>query len=1269
MSANTTNQFQADTIHELRQRLDELMDDDSLGTGERAKALAEIEAQLVTLVRDSDDKTKKQETDIFRQAAEVRRWRYLCQQMGVTDGVEKGDKLLDRLLDRAGERWEESVRNEDSAADAKRCFDRMLRTSRHQLAAAEHHHWPRKHVQRLAPLKEDLRRQLEEAVASATLSVETRNAWTKSLVDQADVVLAQVDEFQPGPAAEQLAVVRDDLQWHLNHIETERGARRKRLSRKLRRIRAESQERELQDQLESRFGSRFVAFGERLILFLICLVLGLMLLEWLYPGWSRSTIVTFHLIDSAACFIFLAEFGTKLACVSEKGFWFRRHFLIDFIPSIPIGLLTLGLQAGSPADSVRWGRVGRFLRLPRLVRYIRLLRPLLRLARGFGLLARGLDRLAPRYAALLNRNIILYPTREELNRLREAGGSLTWDITRLRIQIRHWWWQTLREAEEDERATVVAQRLAILEKGIESAQLTTRFVSTESAGMGREMPARPLLQKLANAEASDIEATLDEELLQQFAGIVRTFSRAPLRWLPIISSFVPHVGDEMSDAELVAATARKSATTLKRYHDAWFWVADLYGTVTPSQFVDRVGTMLVNSSFRPAYRLALFGGAFLLVQLGLMLTAMEFLQPLEDFLKRYVGVTILVLGSVSIVVLALGLWMKRLGREATEFYERSAEAKYLSLTEVIRTRDLDRDAGILYERVFGVNRDKSDSTDVTHQNIEVFKQRIRKALGSADWSDRSEPISESIERLVLLCRDWLDGAMFTHSDTRITSQLLGSPAINQLLAQSRRVDAKQQQALSKLDLRRQQSMFGGPYLWFNFISRACVHAVAVALVEYNRNAIPLAALDRYSEEQRRRYEQWLNREGEFDEKSEKKARKDEKMYVSTAFTVLHFLDCDPDRDRQVRERFGEKVLRRMQEDRQLIIRRIFGTYPMDKRPKEDRVVNLYSFYQAWLAGGRALFLPAFLMLVAMRGIRWLVQWIAISVREIRQPAMRSNRLDAAQGDFRTAVRKINRVRLPVVLASLRLRVQVDPEYLGLSLPGEEPMKARPQLEEDRAFLDLDVDVSREIERHLRRGRAEMRRFRRLMNDRLLERAATAVGLSSDAFNEAQHRRAAAIAYFADYRGVRSRLSAHTVLKEVFRSVAEEPPRSGKLMPRPFMKRTFRRYWQRYGFGGKMERNTAWRAVRHNVWGVADALNRWSELGQEVEEDGLRVMGELLQDAEQICEELMTLRAVQSLAVLDVLHYREHVFRLGNYGRDETPPREWLEWHTETSEPK
>ena len=122
-----------------------------------------------------------------------------------------------------------------------------------------------------------------------------------------------------------------------------------------------------------------------------------------------------------------------------------------------------------------------------------------------------------------------------------------------------------------------------------------------------------------------------------------------------------------------------------------------------------------------------------------------------------------------------------------------------------------------------------------------------------------------------------------------------------------------------------------------------------------------------------------------------------------------------------------------------------------------------------------------------------------------------------------------------------------------------------------------------------------------------------------------------------------------------------------LMWRPQLRRTFGRWWAVHGRDDKHARRAVWRAVAHDVGGLRRALRASAQLGP----DGARAKGaarlaELLRHPGRISEQLVTLRAVQTLALVDLLNYREHVFRLGAYAELGDAPGPLLEVTTDAA---
>lgn len=1216
-----------------------------------ADSLAEIEQEIIHLAGQINPSGAQLDGNLL--LADVQEVQALCERLNLDAAAESAAKLTFKDLEHTAAAWRESLSPILEHPEADACFTALVQTTAYELEAESHD--PNRNTRHavFTEIRAELRQAFLTAIDEVPPTSETRNGWVRDLIDRADLVLTSVDGLPSERAGMQLQIVAEDLRWHLDVLETRWNSSRRRLKRKLFQLSAEQQERRLQARLYRTFGRRFVRAMDRLILFLIVAVVALLVVVGVYDL-SPTTLFWIDVFDGTACLIFLTEFFVKLGMVNRKWMWFWRHFFIDFIPSIPIGLVVL--LPGAAAGKI--GVFGRVVRIARVMRVARFLR-------GFGLMARGFDRLARQYGHVLNQNVILYPTRQELDNSHSRLPAHRARLVRLREQVHQVWKDLLTVMPESDRPTAMTHRLAMFDETLAEHRERTTITALGPRAPAREIAAEVLIEHLSTMTPQGAEVGLGPELLTQMARTVRIFARIPFRWLPIIASLMPRITTDMSDAEVVAAASRQTARVVRRFHNAYFWFADLYGTVTPSQFVDRVGGMLVKSTSKPAYRMLIFGGLYGLTLLMLEVVTVPALEPVNHFLERYVGPTVLILGSVSLFILAIGWWLQRVAREATEFFERSAQAQFLALTEIIRSRYLARDADLLFRRVLGPERDLllPDDDSATHEKLVQFVLgRTHQTLVEAHLGSGNGQGWRGLDTMMLLYRDWLDGAIFNDNDTRSTSQLLGSPAVRQVLSLSARITTKDLKKLHALDLVRQKSLLGGPYLWFNFVSRSIAHSTANLLIDYSQNAIPLNELDHVSKSQRRKHEVWAQGKSSKNLATDEPEENVERDYVTNAFTALHFLDFDTQRDQEVCDRFGEAVLTRLQSDRSLLIRRIFGTFPMHDRPKEQRVVNLYSLYGSWLSGGRALFLPWFLFLLTLQLFGSLIAWIARSVQQIRKPESRRDSGDAAKAHFLTAVRKIERIRGPIVYASTRLRMRVDPEFLGVPLPGRtQTFLGDANLDNDLLFLHPVPEFLDEVHEQRQRAQADMQRLEGLIDDGLLERAAKLRDLPADAFSTPEHFRAAAVAYLADYRGVRSALSAPDILQEVVRFAETEPLMPGKLLPRWFLKRKFKRFWAKYGVGNRHTRKTAWRAVLNNFWSSADALAVWCEQDEFSPEHGERLLGEMLLHPGRISEQLVTIRGIQTLAMMDILCYREHVYHLGRYEEMGDATGDLLSW--------
>ena len=230
-------------------------------------------------------------------------------------------------------------------------------------------------------------------------------------------------------------------------------------------------------------------------------------------------------------------------------------------------------------------------------------------------------------------------------------------------------------------------------------------------------------------------------------------------------------------------------------------------------------------------------------------------------------------------------------------------------------------------------------------------ERVRLSLVGTRLK-RTGPAHESLERVVLLYRDSLNSALLAIRTPAPRANCSGNPAIRQLLARSHRIPRRELKSLQTLDLERQKAFLGGPYLWFNLIAQAVADSTAVLILDYNRNAIPLNELPRATPNGAAVTKPGWRRTRASASRVTRQNRRSA-SYVTTSFTGIHFLDCDPARDHEVLDRFGPAVLATVKQDRALLVRRIFGTYPMHRLPRDQRILNFYAIYERWFSKGRA----------------------------------------------------------------------------------------------------------------------------------------------------------------------------------------------------------------------------------------------------------------------------------------------------------------------------
>ncbi|MEN8148289.1 MAG: hypothetical protein ABFS86_00615 [Planctomycetota bacterium] len=1145
----------------------------------------------------------------------------------------------------------------------------------------------------LADLTRSLRRRIQERAESEppVMVADDLARCAAELESRALDLLAVQSDLDPEHAANMLALGRKELAWLRDLLratiekldrkhEGQRTARKdlgrwsRRLRRAHRRLTSEAQEVSLQVRLEGIFGARFVAFFENLILWLIVGVLVLLVVDaflpwpdppipktvetvnrlvpWLDPPFAVApaevqraadwTKVHHFLawVDLGICLVFLLEFFTKLALVHGRGRWFLRHFLVDLVPSIPLPFLAL-----------RAGRLGRFLRLPRLIRYVRIARPLTRFFRFFGFLQRGVDRMMRMHGQLINQNIVLFEP-VPLAAEEEETEVVVHRLRELRVLARQAW----RRHSDSIPAAIRSRRLNTFVDRLPAPERLLSLpagVETHAPDQDRVLRAEELIDRLTSLDPGTVEAELGLRGADRLATTLTRLDVPVLRLLPGIRQMVRAARDGKS-LQRVTAAGKALGRWLGRFLTAAFWISDLSGVVSGPQFLDRLGSALVKATARPAKRLLMFGFGFLVLQMLVRLLGFTALLGIVSWLERTLGVTFLVLGFSCLALMLLGMWFRRVAGEATDFYTRTAEAQYINLLKSAKLAYLDEDLDTLWERA--LRPEQLLGGEVTEGGSKLLRDRfvaMQTTAGEQTWSDK----------VIRLYRDYLDGALFHSSDTKTSSQLLGNLSLEDIRRDRLGTWRSDRKRLGRLDLYRTRSAVRGPYFWFHSINHSVAQWTAKLILEYNRHAIPLTERGAYTEEEVAACDAWLDKKISGDV-FEPEDVGEVTAFRTTQFTALHILTADPERDERVQRRFGERTLEALRIDRRAMIRTVFGTHPFHRLPRTDRTLNPFDIYHRYLAGGRGILVPLYLLRAVLKALSLTIRRVRETLREILSTTTVERDAQENWASYDVAVRKINRMRRPLFMECARFRSRFDPEYLGLSLfpERESGLEGRTFREDLERIGARDWEWDEFVEIREERA-ASLLRFRALVEENGGPQEFAKGIASSGAANWREAYRAAAIAFAIDYQDVStlSRLRARSteLIEEVIAAKGRVPgtellPRFLRnFLPRKSLKMAWAEFRLRYGWDRLEGRELrwVWQAIRADHGGLRRLVRIGASLepGTSPEQAAREAMKRAALHPDTWSEQLVTLRIVQSLSVLDIRNYRRQVYLLGGYG--------------------
>jgi hypothetical protein len=933
--------------------------------------------------------------------------------------------------------------------------------------------------QSLAQLAEDRLLTLEPARLPATLS-----DLVVAAQEESNDILTLIEDVPLPVAVELLKSNTADFR-RLNGTLRTLAARRHEskasravadLRRLTRRSKNELQEKRLALRLERIFGRRIVGWIENTILLLILLLTGLILLETILAAagsLSPTLAGLFAWADLTICSVFLAEFTLKLVLAPDPLRYFRRHFVIDFLASIPFGFITY--QAGqmeSMAGDASLLRLLRFLRLPQMVRYLRLMQPVVRVGRLVFFLLRTTDRIVRRNAAVFNRNIVLF----EPDALGADEPGYRLRLARLREHFS----QRMRELDAGsilaDRVTRVAHTLAELRERLESIPTTAIAEPVRQATVKRDLYAEEVVRELLEMTPERLVQRLGPRFPESIARCVRFFDVPLVRRLPVIRDLVASL--DQGAGHVAALSANYLGYLLRGFLEAGYFLADLHGTISGPIFLDRLGTILVKATSRNANRLLLFGaGVFVLSGLAWLLGVM-LLESMARKLRAIFVLPVLILGLACLVLMVFGRWLKWLANQTSEEGERLVEAQFAAQTKLLKRSFVEGDFTFLNERVVLPELtlrsldDENPSPDLLDPNrsLEQLRRARQATLGSTSPSNPADEQGLTEETLFLrtvslLHQDYQDSGLFRPSDTKMTTQLLGNMALANLRQSALALAEQDRHQLRRLDAARLAGgLFGGPYLWFNYMTRIITEETAKLLRDYNRHAVPICRLPSASREVRERYRHWLADRlgypvervrlpepvGEFGNAPSpdpESAHLPNDRFETVEFTTMDFLTYGQERGAEIERRFGPELARLLHIDRRRAIRQAFRSFPLHRFPEAYRTVNPLTLYLDFAAGGRVLLLPGRILWWGLRGVGLLLIQIARTVRDVLRPRVSAD-ASVDTDTFAIALRKIHRMRKPGVLASIWMRARFDTEYLGMGIPGVPMTVGSPTLFDD-----------------------------------------------------------------------------------------------------------------------------------------------------------------------------------------------------------------------------
>ncbi len=762
-------------------------------------------------------------------------------------------------------------------------------------------------------------------------------------------------------------------------------------------LRDEAAEEALAAARVARFGGAWSARLEALGAWGSALLFAALLANALAVRWAGGVPAWLSLVEALAGFAMLADTAADLACGGAGWRILWRRVSLDLLVALPWSLLAPGLASARAF----WPAAMRLARLALCG-------------------VRTAERFSFRHRRGLDRGVSFGAADQAADEARLARQGL--------------------DALVDETAERRAAALTRLTSGQRDRRRAAALGHARAAlptARGWTTPAAALVDDLVDR----LIATTPADVAPHLAGWRRGPALA-LGWCsrrPLFAG-LPGAGEIAVAAPfgapaIAAAACREAGRALHHAVDSAHAVADLVGSAPAPAVADRVGAAIVGTTAGPARRLAyLFGLTFIVHLVTVFVPLPEFIDgPLERVLKQ-LSTFVLALGVLCAAPLAFGLWLRRRARQTAEHFERVVQAQYAAQTKATKLARRAQDSAALAARVAGPELALRIGDDL-HRGSAQPRPRTLDPAALGDLRTARPDELGFIRAVDLLYADYLDGSPFHRTDTKLADQLRGNLAFQNFAAQAGDANEARRTAATL-------ARFSGPQWWFALVNRALTQETAKLLLDYNRNALPWERLASAPTEARAAHRHWLaKRRGTTPNHVElphaagpprapprgPHGRQIER-FETVEFAATDFLLDDPERDAELRARFGPELAALVARDRREVVRRVFRT--SGAASGGPRVANAHGWRRRHWAHGRALLLPMRGVLAAgrlagraFRATRRLVREILAA--EVAAPA------GADANAYAQAIRKIHRMRKPVFMHALWLRARHDPEYLGL----------------------------------------------------------------------------------------------------------------------------------------------------------------------------------------------------------------------------------------------